>query len=935
MTKFIIPLLRAQLLPRAPLIKRLNQNCTLPLVLLSAGAGFGKTTLLAAWTTQSPSPVAWLSLDLLDNDPHRFWSAIVTALRTRLPTVGEAALAQLHSPQPSHLVPLLTSLINDLVVLGEEVVLIVDDYHVIEEQAIHESLVFLLDHAPPCLHLVIASRVDPPLALSRWRVRGQMAEIRDPELRLSEGETAGFLGEVMGLHLGKEEVRRLTERTEGWIAGLQLAALSLRGHADPSAFVNAFSGSQRLILDYVQEEILAQQPLPIQRFLLQTSVLTRMHASLCQTVTGEQASVALLERLERANLFLSPLDEERRWYRSHDLFREAMLARLQATQPEMIPILHQRAARWYEEQREFREAIFHQLSAQDFSSAARLMEQTARQFWMRGEISLLFHWVMELPDAVAREHTNLMLTTALYLLNTNYFSIGKQRITFSKEAEQLMIRVETTLRQSEEEALTSMNTKLLQQRLRLLHTWKSVFDLSERGNREQLRLVYQQVQDLEEDEDVAWQIIPLFISCVFHHLSQREGGSLVPRLQDAWQQVSQSGDHFAMIEVKRWLAFSYLRAGKLRQVHQECLTSLALLEQVQGYIQMADYFFMCLGLVFYEWNQLEEARNALWKVIHEAALWQHEDLLAWGYRILVKVELAANNRAAARQALQKAEKKAQQTSVFHRSWVVGARVLCWLAAGNLTQASNWAAHIVFNHNTWEPHHYEEFLALIRVYLAQQRYVQAVQTLEDFRSHFDLQGDITGTISFLSLYVVALWQAGMSEQARTVVLRLLALTQAEGHIRTYLDASSPMQQVLQSLLAAPPEDEESISAISRSTLTTLLAAFEQEEHRQAFRLPLPVDSREGASLAPPQEISPRLVQSLPTPASKAPDLIEPPTAQELRVLRLLAEGASNQQIADQLAIELSTAKKHVSNLLSKLGAANRTQAIVRARQSSLL
>lgn len=276
-TKFTIPPVRAHLLLRSPLIERLNQGSRLPLVLLSASAGSGKTTLLAAWASQRPHPVAWLSLDSLDNDPLRFWSAVMMALRARFSVVGEEALARLHSSQSSNFITFLTMLINDLATLREEMTLILDDYHVIEESTIHSSLTFLLNHAPSCLHLILSSRVDPPLAFSRHRARGQMAELRDADLRLSEQEVADFLRQVMGLHLDAEDEQRLAQRTEGWLVGLQLAALSLSRLDDPSAWVQAFSGGQRLILDYLQEEILDCQEASIRRFLLRVCILPRMN----------------------------------------------------------------------------------------------------------------------------------------------------------------------------------------------------------------------------------------------------------------------------------------------------------------------------------------------------------------------------------------------------------------------------------------------------------------------------------------------------------------------------------------------------------------------------------------------------------------------------------------------------------------------------------
>src|SRR6266516_759481 len=306
-TKFTIPPVHSLLLQRSHLLTVLDQSRSFPLTLLSASAGFGKTTLLSTWASQSTSQVAWLTLDEQDNDPTRFWAYVIAALRHSGSPVGEAT--------PALLTSALTALINELAALAQDTALILDDYHLIREQAIHESLQFMLDHLPPCLHLLLASRADPQLPLARLRARGQVVEIRETDLRLSGEEAARFLTQIMNLSLSAEEISRLETRTEGWITGLQLAALSLRRHADVSAFIQAFTGSHRLILYYMQEEILEPLPQLQQRFLLQTSVLERMNAEVCQALTGEPASQQILESLERANLFLVPLDEERRWYR--------------------------------------------------------------------------------------------------------------------------------------------------------------------------------------------------------------------------------------------------------------------------------------------------------------------------------------------------------------------------------------------------------------------------------------------------------------------------------------------------------------------------------------------------------------------------------------------------------------------------------------------
>lgn len=415
LTKLSHPRLPSSLVAREHLLTRLGATPLHRLMLLSASAGWGKTTLLSAWATHASFPIAWLSLDELDNDPIRFWVSVLAALRTRLPGIGEVALAMLHSPQPTPLTTALTTLLNDLSVLTEPIILLLDDYHLIDEQAIHDSLLFLLEHLPMHLHLVLASRVDPPLALSRLRARGQLLELRDADLRFLKEEAAAFLTHTMGLVLEDEEVTQLARRTEGWIAGLQLAALSLQQRVDHATLVQNFTGSHRYLLDYVQEEILERLPLPLQVFLLQTSLLSRLTASLCQAVTTEARSQEMLETIEHANLFLVPLDTERRWYRLHDLFREALLARLQATQPELVPLLHQRAAHWYEARGAWQEAITHALAGADFAYAVTLIEQTAEKFWLHGESQTLYLWIDALGSGLFLPFSLLYFTNVARL----------------------------------------------------------------------------------------------------------------------------------------------------------------------------------------------------------------------------------------------------------------------------------------------------------------------------------------------------------------------------------------------------------------------------------------------------------------------------------------------------------------------------------------
>lgn len=935
-TKLSHPVLSSRLLARERLLHRLDAARFHRLTLLSASAGWGKTTLLATWASRSTLPIAWLSLDELDNDPARFWVSVLAALRTCLPGVGETALSMLCSPQPPSLTICLTTLLNDLCVQDEPTILLLDDYHLIDEQAIHDSLLFVLDHLPAHLHLVLASRVDPPLTLSRWRVRGQLLELRDADLRFEEEEAAQFLTHTMALSLEEQEVAELVRRTEGWIAGLQLAALSLVYHPDRAVFVQGFAGSHRYVLDYVQEEILARLPAPLRDFLLQTSILNRMSASLCQAVTAEPESQGVLETMERANLFLVPLDDERKWFRFHDLFREALLARLQITRPEgTIPLLHQRAARWYEEQGEFREAISHWLSAKDFSSAVRLMEQKVQQFWLQGEAATMYHWIMALPDALVCEHAAFVLTAALYLVTAASHTAAAQLTPALRQAEQLMARVEHAVFLGDRGVETDKlpETQRTRRRLHLLHLYIEMQRIELNGFQDRFYLVARQVQLLDQDDEIVWQMIPLAATFLLHYSYQLQGALVVSQFLEAKQRADLAGDRYAMIRIRQWLALSSQNTGQLYQMHQESLEGLALLEQNGGYGLLTGYFYLCLAVVYYHWNQLDEARLVLRQLIPIAATWQQLDLLVFGYLDLARVELAARDLEAARRALEEAENPSRMngssptTTVPH---IVALRAQWFLMRGKLTQASNLTAEVALIQDESVYFHFPEFFALIHAYLAQKRYSLAVETLERCSKYFDQLGNIFLTILFLSRYVAALHLARKQEQTRTVAIRLLTLTEPEGYIRVYLNEGEPMKQVLKTLLNTPQDDEENTPPIPRAYISTLLSAFEQEEQKFAAMEETPQSTISQERETQPPE-GPGLADSL----SKMPAPVEALTPQEQRVLRLLAAGRSNGEIASDLVVSINTVKAHVKKIYSKLHVGNRVAAIEVARALHLL
>ena len=833
-TKLVPPRVPSFLVERPRLLNDLDAIWTHPLTLVSASAGSGKTTLLSAWVSRQEHCVAWLSLDAMDNDPIRFWTACIAALRRCLPTLGEEAFALLHSREAPPLSTILTNLLNEIVQLDQEVILILDDFHLISEQAIHEGLLFALDHLPANLHLILATRTDPLLPLSRLRVRGQLLEIRSSDLRFTQLEATTFLLQHMGLPLSEEDVSTLHSRTEGWIAGLHLAALSLRKQQDLSRWVSDFAGSHRYLLDYVQQDILVRLPVPLQHFLLQTSLVTRMNAALCQAVTAEpslQASQQMLEEVEQANLFVVPLDEQRQWYRYHDLFREALRTQLHASQPELVPLLHRRAARWYETQGEWREAITHVLAAPDYPLAASLMEQAAPHFWLNGEARTVQNWVLTLPDTVLRAHTRLALNAALRFLNSVHISTETVHASMAAQVQRTIVRMEAILHSQQAHLLSEAEVALIERRLCLLRALIEVRAIMGRGDKERLRLLTHELEALPPDDEVSWKLIPLSFAFWLTLSLQQSSALLVERLSEARQWISEAGDHLATFRVMTWLATAYVEAGQLHQAHRECLSALTLLEQIGGGTPVAGYLLFSLFNVFYAWNRLEEASDALHRLLRIAQDWQQVELLVIGERSVARLALARGDLGTAQEALQRAEALFEQEEFVNNvRWVVDTRVRMWLAQGNLVEASTWAAQTTLSPEAWDPLRKWEVLLLARVALAQQKSAQAVETLERFSWHRDQPADIEKTLEWMALYVVALSHAGKVAQARTVAARLLAMTEPEDYIRVYLDAGSSMKQALKMLLEAPPDNDTCTGAISTSYVLRLLAAFEQEEGR---------------------------------------------------------------------------------------------------------
>jgi LuxR family maltose regulon positive regulatory protein len=918
------------LVKRTRLLDDLEAVINHPLTLLSAPAGFGKTTLLSAWLTANALPgarvhrvkegevaVAWLSLEELDNDPVRFGISCITALRTCLPTVGEKTLAVLHAQEMLPLSSILTPLLAEIEQVHREVILILDDYHVISEQIIIESMRFFLDHMPANLHLVLATRTDPELPLSRLRMRGQLLEIRDHDLRFTKAEASRFLLEGMGLPLKEEEVATLQRRTEGWIAGLQLAALAARKREDLSLFVQDFAGSHRFVLDFVQQDILASLPSPLQNFMLQTSILTCMNARLCQAVTAIPEYLPCQQHLltlERANLFLVSLDDERQWYRYHDLFREALLAQLHASQPELVPLLHLRAARFFEAAGQRREAISHALAAPDYAYAASLMEQMAPSLWLNGETRTVHNWIVALPDAVLRAHLRLALNAALRFLNSFNLSNKTLYATMRIELERTFTNMERLVHRKSELSLSDAEVALIQRRLFLLRALMEARSLLKLGDIERMQHLVEESEALLPDEEEHWSIIPLLLTVWLTVNLKGEGASLIPRLLTVRQQMIEARNNQAVIRVMTWLALASSQAARWHLAYQEARHALTLLEQSGGRTIVAGYLYACLFNACYAWNRLEEAADWLLRFTQCAQDWQVVELLVKGQVFSVRLALARGDLSTAQHALNQLESLVHQEGFANHTVDLNLlHVQIWLAEGRLDQIRLWAAQTTFEDATLNPLHRGELLMLVRVLLEQHQYAQAEEMLSRFSQHFDKKEEVSAALEWMTLSVIALCHAGKKEQAEHVMARMLTLTEPENSIRIYLDAGPLMKQALKMLNRAPRTAGSGAVAISLSSITRILSAFEQsaplagrfKEQQQA--------SGHDTNLA----------------------LLEPLSAQELRVLRLLVSGQTYSEMASTLIVSPNTIKTQISSIYRKLGVSRRAQAIARTQQLHLL
>ena len=877
-TKLFMPPARLELVERPQLGTMLNRALSASLTLVSAPAGFGKTTLVSNWIQQQPHAVAWLSLDESDNDSVRFLSYVVAALNTAVSNFPSTSLTMLQNRQSVMMDVILTELLNAITAVSHPIILVLDDYHLIEDEDIHEGLIFVLDHMPSNLHLILTTRSDPPLPLSRLRGRRQLVEMRQAELAFTLEETTRFLNDLMKLELSADAVNALAERTEGWITGLQMAAVSMQGRRDVAGFVQAFTGSNRFVLDYLMEEVWQQQSPEIQDFLMKTAVLDELTGPLCDALMDDATnSQEILAFLDRTNLFVIPLDDDRRWYRYHHLFVELLRQRLSSTQLDLENQLHHRAGEWYAENGRIATAIDHFLQATSYEKAADLIEQVAENYLMRSEVDTLLHWINAVPENWVRERPLLFVYQAGALLING----------------QSLVAIESQL-----EAAMEGSDGTASGEVNVMRSLMAAF----RGDPEESRML----------SELALRYLPTANRFLRSLVSQNmalayalhgDVQSVIDKLMEAVNLSEDAGNIMSQVISLSHVGEFHIAGGRLREaqdVYQQCI-ALAV-DEKQRPLPIAGIPKMGLGQLYREWNEFDKAEELIQGGLALIQRWGEMGALE-GYIWLSRLRRSQGNFDAAQKALNQANRIAVGFDAsLMDDYIVGIdQAQLDIQQGRLETAVSWVKSTGLIEKTLEntPYHLWELgrITLIRLYIAQQSFSTALNMLSDLIPRAKRLGRIDAIIDALGLQAIALSRTKQMDKAFASLQEALTLAEPENYIRIFLDKGEQMVGLLVEFLqkSRPAELQTYVQKILSYQVSGI--SSQQKE------------------------------------ASSA--LVEPLSERELEVLQLIAAGHTNREIADRLVVAISTIKTHINNIYGKLGVTRRTHAISRAKQLNLL
>jgi LuxR family maltose regulon positive regulatory protein len=867
-----------------------------------APAGFGKTATVAEWARQGSRPVAWVSLDAADNDPVRFWRYVAAAVDGVRPGAGDPVVALLSDGQGPPLEAVVTVLINELAAAADEISIVLDDYHVIDSRPVQDSIAFMIDRLPPGATLVLASRAEPPLPLARWRAGGRLAELRADELRLSQAETGLFLREMTGIELPASLISSLHERTEGWAAGVQLAGLSLRRQPDIAGFVAEFSGSHRYILDYLTEEVLTSQTDQVRGFLLDTSVLDELSGPLCDAVTGRTDSQELLEYLEAAGLFLVPLDEVRGWWRYHHLFAELLRVTLVHDRPDHLHPLHRAAAAWHERQGEPDSAVRHAVAAGDLTWAARLIEQHVESLLRLSEGATMRRWLAALPAETLRSRARLSAVQAIIAIAGGQLEAAAPLIDQTERA--YAATAEEPFEPSVGRAisvLANVPAGLAFLRGEVARLRGDAALAVEYGRRAMAKL---------GDADAYLRLLVRSSLAATEWLrgdmeqAERDLAEVVAERQSA-------GESYLAMRARYDLGLIQRAQGRIDDAfasyRQALETTSAWASDYRAHLGMAH---VGLAGLLYEQNDLAAALDHVNKGVTLCRHLAFTQPLAIGLATLAQIQQAQGDHDAAVGAMSRARQvrmSPQLAALFNPVPSLWARLR--LAQGDTTGLDRWVTERGLGAADDPSYGREpEHLVLARILLARSLPGQASSLLARLLESAVSQGRTGSVIEIRALQALALYADGQEDRAVETLAEALGLAWPRGYVRLFADEGAPMLALLARLLAARSEQRALARDIPMRYVTALMDACGRPDS-QGTDGDRPVPRQRG--------------------------LPEPLTDRELTVLRLIAAGSSNQRIAHDLVITLDTVKKHVSHILGKLGAVNRTEAVARARALDLI
>ncbi|MCL5995773.1 MAG: LuxR C-terminal-related transcriptional regulator [Chloroflexi bacterium] len=901
-TKLYIPPVRPTLVSRPRLIVRLNAGLSVPLTLISAPAGFGKTTLVSEWVhtleamRDPPLRVAWLSLDEGDNDPARFFNYLFAALQQIHPAISQCAQIVSQSAQSPPPEALLTGLINVIASLSFPCILVLDDYHLISAVPVHQQVTLLLEHPPPRMHLVVITREDPPWPLSRLRACGQVEEIRQADLQFTIEETAGFLRRIAQAELSPDDLTAIQQRTEGWVVGLQLLALSLQGHGDVGQIVESFTGSQRYVLDYLIDEVFQRQPESVQEFLLKTSILDRFTAQLCESLMadferpasilemnhGDEASIqnrkskienrntparAMLDYLDRANVFIMPLDQSREWYRYHHLFADLLRHRLQIDHRYDVRQLHGQASRWYAENGFRADAIRHALAASDWERAAGFITSVRADLLKQGRIVTLLSWCQAIPAAFLRSHPRFCYEYVWPLLLTEQIDAAEYYLGLAEQA-------------------TEGDTAFLGE----IATARAYAAQARGDGRRAVELSQKALALLPQEDWASRSVVTVIVGMACWYAGRLDEASQV--FTEAREASRQSGNAYSQATAQVFLCRIEAARGRLRQA----ATAYQRVIEEGGEIPIVALARTDLARLFYEWNDLDAAAVWALRALDLSRRSRGVELQLAGYRMLALIRQTQGDTSGAQVALQECDRLIQQPGVSPsgRWHALAYRALSMLASGEWGGASQSIEQFpALETIDTLPDYLILSLVRTRWLLAQQQWAAAATLLGvryEKAARAGFQADVVGTRALQAL------SAPTPGTASAFLAEALALAEPEGYVRTFVDLGEPMAALLREVAS---------QGIARAYAGRLMAAF-----RSTKRL----DEGHAAQVQP---------------------LVDPLSDREREVLCRLVDGQSNQEIARALHITDNTVKAHLKHIYGKLDVSSRRQAVIKARQLDLL